>query len=277
MELQYWGTAASEGWPALFCRCDACRKARELGGANIRTRSQACLDGTVLLDFPADTYLHALQYRRDLSDIRHVLITHSHEDHFYPLDIMLRVPPYAHNHEQPCMTVYGSSKVIGMLEQTAALSGLPQNEIKRYLRMVTVEAFVPFAMGDYLVTPLLADHIPDEECLLYLLEKDGKRLLYAHDTGIFPQATWEYLQGKKIDLASVDCTFVTHSCRRNHMGLPEVVETRDRLLKMGCVTEESRVVINHFSHNIPVLHQELSEKAAKYGFLTAYDGMMVTL
>lgn len=277
MELQYWGTAASEGWPALFCRCEACRKARQLGGANIRTRSQACLDQSVLLDFPADTYLHALQYRRDLSDIRHVLITHSHEDHFYPLDMMLRVPPYAHDHEEPQMTVYGSDKVISMLEETIRSSGFSRDEVLPYLRAVPVCAFNPFTMGTYQVTPLLADHIPGEMCLLYLIEKDGKTLLYAHDTGIFPDATWEYLKGKKIDLVSLDCTFVTHSCRKNHMGLPEAVETRDRLLEMGCATPKSQFVINHFSHNIPVLHRELSKEAAKLGFLTAYDGMQVSV
>ena len=32
MKLQYLGTAAAEGWPALFCNCSACIKAKELGG-----------------------------------------------------------------------------------------------------------------------------------------------------------------------------------------------------------------------------------------------------
>ena len=55
MKLQYFGTAAAEGWPALFCGCDACRRAREAGGRNIRTRSQALIDDKLLIDFPADT------------------------------------------------------------------------------------------------------------------------------------------------------------------------------------------------------------------------------
>ncbi len=43
MKLQYLGTAAAEGWPALFCDCYSCRRARIAGGRNIRTRSQAML------------------------------------------------------------------------------------------------------------------------------------------------------------------------------------------------------------------------------------------
>ena len=45
MIFQYLGTAAAEGWPGLFCDCQACEKARAKGGRNIRTRSQAIVDG----------------------------------------------------------------------------------------------------------------------------------------------------------------------------------------------------------------------------------------
>ena len=44
MKLKYLGTAAAEGVPALFCTCEVCRKSMELGGKNIRTRSQAIID-----------------------------------------------------------------------------------------------------------------------------------------------------------------------------------------------------------------------------------------
>lgn len=40
MKIQYLGTAASEGWPALFCSCEACEKARKLGGRNILKRRE---------------------------------------------------------------------------------------------------------------------------------------------------------------------------------------------------------------------------------------------
>ena len=32
MKLQYLGTAAAEGWPALFCQCESCRVSAEKGG-----------------------------------------------------------------------------------------------------------------------------------------------------------------------------------------------------------------------------------------------------
>ena len=56
MKIRYLGTAAAEGWPALFCSCPICTHAREHGGKNLRTRTQAILDDDLLIDFPPDTY-----------------------------------------------------------------------------------------------------------------------------------------------------------------------------------------------------------------------------
>ena len=61
MKITYLGTAASEGLPAPFCTCEVCRRAREAGGKSVRTRSQALVDESLLIDFPPDTYLHWLR------------------------------------------------------------------------------------------------------------------------------------------------------------------------------------------------------------------------
>ena len=90
MKLKYLGTAAAEGIPALFCECEVCKKSREKGGRNIRTRSQAIVDDTLLIDFPADTYMHALNNGIDLTYINHCIVTHAHADHFYPLDFFAK-------------------------------------------------------------------------------------------------------------------------------------------------------------------------------------------
>ena len=44
MKIHYLGTAAAEGWPAVFCQCDACKAGKEMGGKNIRTRSSVLID-----------------------------------------------------------------------------------------------------------------------------------------------------------------------------------------------------------------------------------------
>ena len=95
MKLHFYGTGASEGFPALFCQCENCARARKLGGKNIRTRASLGVDEELLIDFSQDTYSHCLYGGLDLTKIRHVLITHSHSDHFCPADIANILPPMA--------------------------------------------------------------------------------------------------------------------------------------------------------------------------------------
>ena len=81
MKLQFLGTAAAEGFPSLYCMCEACKEAMSKGGRNIRSRCQALLDDTILLDFGPDTYYHMIMYKVPLESIHHILITHNHFDH----------------------------------------------------------------------------------------------------------------------------------------------------------------------------------------------------
>lgn len=108
MKIRYWGTAAAEGIPSLFCSCPRCVEAREKKGKFIRTRSQLLIDDTLLVDFNADTYMHSLKYDFDLGKLKDVLITHVHEDHFYPNDILYRKAGFAPEVEIPTLTFHGS-------------------------------------------------------------------------------------------------------------------------------------------------------------------------
>ncbi len=60
MEIQYLGTAAAEGLPALFCDCETCRKARVAGGKEVRTRTQAVVDRRVLIFRQTHTHMRSV-------------------------------------------------------------------------------------------------------------------------------------------------------------------------------------------------------------------------
>ena len=78
MKMKYLGTAAAEGWPGAFCRCKYCDEARKRGGKDIRTRSQTLINDDMMVDLPADTYMHALLHNVDLTAIKYLFITHAH-------------------------------------------------------------------------------------------------------------------------------------------------------------------------------------------------------
>ena len=272
MKIKYLGTAAAEGWPALFCSCQACEKARQRGGRNIRTRSQALVDGALLLDFPADSYSHMLQHGLRLGQLCSLLITHSHDDHFYPMDLFMRMKPYAHGLTAP-LRVYGNQQVCALLEE--AVERFSNEEIRNWISWQEATPFQPFETEGYRVTPLPANHMKTEQALFYAIEKGGKALLYAHDTGaLFPEAL-EALKGFRFQLASLDCTHGPADCGGTHMGLEEDASLRRWMLENGCAGEDTVFLLNHFSHNGGLIYDEMKEEAARYGFLTSYDGMEV--
>lgn len=271
MELTYLGTAAAEGWPALFCRCPCCQHARAVGGKDIRTRSQAVVDNRLLLDFPPDTYLHCLHNPGfSLPEIQHLFVTHSHSDHFYPRDLEMRCQPYFLP-AIPRLHVYGNAAVEAAYRQVAA----HEPRMEAHITFHRVAPFQPIQAGGYTVTPLPALHDPGEECLFYLIDDGTRRLLYAHDTGVFPEPVWAYLRGRHLDLVSLDCTSGSEADGKNHMGLVDCIEVKARLLREGMADEATVFVANHFSHNGKWDHATLESKARQEGMLASYDGMAV--
>lgn len=272
MKVKYLGTAAAEGWPGIFCGCQYCREARKKGGKNIRTRSGALINDSLMVDFPPDTYYHIINFNIDLSQLKHLVITHSHEDHFYTKDLALRKLGFAYLDERSVLNIYGNKAVESIMNQIIDNDAM----LKRYLDIHYVPPFETFEAGDIKVTSLKALHDPKEDCYIYIFEDtDGKRMLYGNDTGIFPEETWEYIKGHYFNLVSLDCTSGAERDGNYHMGLPDDIKVKERLIEIGCADEATKFVVTHFSHNGRLLHDELVELAKPHGFDVAYDGFEV--
>ena len=72
--------------------------------------------------------------------------------------------------------------------------------------------------------------------VFFLIEDGEKSLLYANDTGWFPEETWEWLEqhGPHLDFVSLDCTAgLLTGWRNGHMGLDTAMEALTRLRRGG--------------------------------------------
>lgn len=276
MKISYLGTAAADGWPAVFCRCDACKRARERGGKSIRTRSQAMIDDTLLIDLPPDTYMHMVTQNLDLGGVQSLIVTHSHQDHFYPLELIMRAAPYAHDPEG-VLTVYGNANVKRLYEIALAEEDDSQNfhDVVKF-EPVDWHSKVTTADG-YRITALPANHKKNERCCTFLIEKDGKSIFYGNDSGFYPEETWEALSGHPLDLVSFDSTMGGAPGGWSHMGLEDNIRAAERFKQIGCADENTKFVVNHFSHNGQLLHEELEEYVKPYGFIVSYDGMEIEI
>jgi phosphoribosyl 1,2-cyclic phosphate phosphodiesterase len=275
MKLQYLGTAAAEGIPAIFCECENCKIALERGGRNIRTRSQALVDDTLLIDFPADTYLHYLTHRFPLHKIKHCLITHSHSDHLYPIELEMRINGYAHLTDPDPMIFYSDKDGYDKIKAVIDEFKMTDVEVRQ------IELFKPFEVAGYTVTALRAAHGKSSSPVVYIIEKDGKSLFYSNDTSEYPEESFAYLKTlkKPLDLISFDCTEAcNHHTYVGHLTFDRCKALRDELIRIGAADANTHFVLNHFSHNGKhVTYEEFCAIAEADGFDVSFDGMKVEI
>ena len=274
MKITYMGTAAAEGVPALFCQCDACQTAKREKGKNIRSRMQTLINDDLLIDFPPDTFMHMIHNGLDLDLVQNILITHTHEDHLFAPDISYRMDGYCGKRPPFKLNIYSDREVYRLIDDyIQSVKG--EKSFYEVVNLVVPAPFTSYAVGEYTVYPLLADHNPPENCYMYIVQdKQGKTLLYAHDTGYFPQQTWDFLKNSNFlfDFISLDCTSGWLESDRIHMGMSCCKRVRDTLCDMGLTHENTLYVVNHFSHNgLRGSHEELEAYAHTFGFTAAFD------
>lgn len=275
MKLHFYGTSASEGVPALFCECESCEKLRKKGGKNLRTRTAAQVDDDLLIDCSMDLYAQTLFRGLDLRKIRYALVTHSHEDHYHPISLTTIKPPMASYSRERHLDLYANKTAIGKIIPDLIHFPHPA-PLTDYINFHTVSLFETFSFDAYTVTALPANHDEKEDCFIYVIQKGGKTLLYGHDSGLFSEATWKALGNYRFDCVVLDCTMVDTTGRfPSHMGLPDNVAVRERMLREGIATENTRFLATHFAHIFDPDHDRITPIFAEKGFIAAYDGLTV--
>lgn len=270
MKLQLNGTGASEGFPSIFCSCPYCTEARKTGGKNIRHRTSSCIDGKILIDFSPDTYSVCTERKVDLSKIHHLIVTHSHADHFFPTDLHYLLPPFCRDAQE--FSIYGNAAV----HKKFMAEHKENPNLLSHVVFQELSANVPFLIEDYKITPIPTFHDKKEECFIYAVEKDGKEILYGHDSAMFPEETWKSLTGHLFSLVVLDCTSIeTGHHFPNHMGIPDNRVVRDRMISEQMADSNTLFVLTHFAHSFNPLHNHVAEAASKNGFTAAYDGMIL--
>src|SRR2546426_964779 len=119
MELLLLGTAAAESWPAPFCVCAACEAARRLGARNVRTRSGALIDNQLKIDFGPDTVMQLQRHGRNLLNLKTLIFTHQHSDHFVPSELEWAMHPFTLTPPpKNSIELCGNSEVMRSINQT---------------------------------------------------------------------------------------------------------------------------------------------------------------
>lgn len=110
------------GLPRRLLSLRNLRKARTLGGKNIRRRSGMMINDTTLIDFPPDIYALSLELGLDLGSVTDLMITHSHGDHFDVDELNMRQNGmFCHlGQDAPPLRLYGNDGVARVMKAAGA-------------------------------------------------------------------------------------------------------------------------------------------------------------
>ena len=261
------GTGAADGWPNAFCRCAGCSDAARRG--EFRGQTAALVDDALMIDCGPEAPGSAVRHGRTLAGVAHLLVTHGHPDHLAPQALLSR------SWAEPEGTA-GGLEVIGpadALDQCRPWVA-PDSDV----RFRPVAAGDRIAAGDHDVRVLPARHrvFSDGDAVLYdVTGPDGARVLWACDTGPWPDDWFGAVRGARFDAVFLEETLGDREeISRWHLGLARFGRMLRGLRDVGAVTDRTGVVAVHLGHHNPPI-DELARRLDLLGARAGHDGEVV--
>ena len=217
-----------------------------------RRLTSTLLDGCLLIDV-SKTVLDQIN---DPTKITDVLFTHSHADHFDPAALRTLAPCRVYAHESWCNEIAGEG-----------------------LSVVPLRIGERVAAGDFTVLPMPSNHSTErayETTLHYLIERDGKTLLYATDGAWLLNAEHRLIGKTVLDAAVFDATIGDghpgdyRVFEHNSLDMVRLMEKT--LRATGRLIPGAPVFLTHLART---LHpdQKTLEAQTKKPFVACCDGM----
>jgi phosphoribosyl 1,2-cyclic phosphate phosphodiesterase len=223
-------------------------------------------------------------------DIEHILITHTHADHFQFEEIVAKEMSVKGRANGKPLNIYMSIPAKEWLENLVAANynnkAYYEKKFQRFKERYQVHAleyFGKYRIGDLDVETLKSSHRlrgGDEFAINYLIRfPDGQRLLYALDTGWYPEETWSFLEDKKVDMLILDCTFGGRTDRpeypRGHLDILSFVKTLERMSTINFISAQTRIFATHINPHQGLLHDDMQKEfdETRFKVTVAYDGL----
>ena len=202
-----------------------------------RRFSSALVDETLLIDPNAQALEALVAYGKKASDVRYIINTHPHADHF------------------------NKDVVKALKKQGAKFVKLQAGQIKR--------------LGKYTISALPANHKTAKTAAHFLISDGEKTLFYGLDGAWLTYEEWRAITKAKPQFAVFDGTigFVDGDERIfEHNNLPMVLEMKKTLSPYI-----ERFCISHLARTLHPAQKEVESLLHKEDILVAYDGLEVEI
>ena len=285
--MLFLGTGAAELVPNPFCNCELCTRARS-AGETPRKRSALLFDREICLDFGPDVLAASQQYDAPLYNLKEIFITHTHDDHLCisNLEVLTMTPRQGRN-----IRLWLSPEGAQWLEDYRTISaplhrgrcGIDEILENGWLTIQVIEPYRWYDMQDFRVFAVKSNHQgchSQEFSLNYVIEKDGKRILYAVDAGLYSPEVLESLQNFKCDTLIMEGTYGSLPIPREsgHLNADHFIENGKNLVACGAINRDAKIYVTHINQCHSFLHREYQAYLSANSDLNitvAYDGLRV--
>lgn len=130
--------------------------------------------------------------------------------------------------------------------------------------------------GDIHYLPLEASH-RDNECaaMNYILQRNGRTILYALDTGWFHDHTYELIKKFRYDLVVCEGTFGYGIDSAGHFNLDKLERAIALFREDDLLKDSALFCTSHVAPHFAPIHDEYAPILEEKGITLAYDGMKV--
>lgn len=225
-----------------------------------RRLSGAVIDNDLMIDCSADMDDYIKMTSTTLLDVKNLIVTHTHSDHYSPETIKCILDENIKIWTEENATMQISKE-------------LPKHKVEK-LNLFTSEK-----VGGYTVIGVPANHIVADEKqipLHYIIEKDDKTIFWGCDGAWFLCRSWHEIKKHKYDLIVLDGTLGEELGDYRifeHNNIRMICEMAETIRSGGMLKENGKIVISHMAKYAHKTHEELKEYMDKYNIEVTYDGM----
>jgi Metal-dependent hydrolases of the beta-lactamase superfamily III len=302
MKLTFLGTAAGECYPALWCECPNCSYAREHKGQNIRLNSCVLVDDDTLLDMGSTCFSAAQRENINLTQVQRLFVTHTHLDHFYPQHLVWRGGAFSMQgpveiteklqaipenptlvgprfSPLPMLNIFGHETVRQAMAENPRL---PKTDAEMASRCAMcfhpLEKAQTVQDGDVRATAILSHHgHPGGSVFNYIIERGGKTLLYALDTGGYDDDMLDIIKTHQYDCVVMEGTFGLHAIDVDfHMNTRKNLQMLDFFTQNQLWKTTPNLWLSHMGPHWVPPHDRYAPYMAERGVNIAYDGLTIT-
>lgn len=281
------GTCAADGLPNPFCDCPLCEDARK-NPQHGRLRTSFLLDERNLIDCGPDLASACTQAGIDLTRLENVFVTHTHEDHFEPSNAGLL--SMSRSRKGKSVDIYLSQEAYDSLiakfevltEAKLADSDACAEYRKGLVRLHPLTTGAWYEVGGYQIMTIPTTHRSSyqEYAVNYVFAKDSRKLLYACDTGYYPESSLELLREANLDVLIMECTWgdLFDKDTSSHMNCQAFLVQLKNLEQYGAISKSTRIYATHINHKHNLTHPMLQawfDENSPYKVTVAHDGMRI--